>query len=112
MNSNTNNKFLVMWDNLGLECLFNLTEDNKKKMLSVLKEEKFASTIPSLDVLLIRARANVQRHYEIYVFESEIDEDYLREILENDPMLVVPSIREKGHKILDMRENKQHVRIY
>ena len=49
--------------------------------------------------MIIRARYNSQRQYEIYQFVSDISEDDIKDIFENDPQIIVNFIRKHGKKI-------------
>lgn len=100
------NRFLVMWDMLGLEYLVNLTALEKKKIFSMLKEEN-PPALPNLSAITMRARANPQRHYEIYLFDSEIDEAEIRDCFEHSPQVIVDAIREVGQSLYDNRASKQ-----
>lgn len=97
-----------MWDMLGLECIFDV--DNAKKVIeqweketiwSVLKDkdhDKRPSPIP-LNMMILRAKMNTQRSYEIYEFTSTMSMEELKEVFKEDPQPVVNWIRENGHKI-------------
>ena len=52
-------------------------------------------------MLLLRARANSQRQYEIYSFgvEGELSLEEMKEMFNNNPQYFVDLIREKGVKI-------------
>ena len=65
-----NHNFLVMWCNEGLECVVDLTEDEKNRTWSVLTGKPPVSRLPSLHHLILRAKFNMQRHYEIYTVEA------------------------------------------
>ena len=59
-------QFLIMWDQLGLECCIDVTADQQRRMWQKLKGEPVSETaIPNYQHLLLRARFNSQRHYEI-----------------------------------------------
>lgn len=98
-----------MWDMLGLECIFNVTEhlkevENHEKivMWSVLKDSNYKSNGPPkipLNMMILRAKVNSQRSYEIYEFNSTLSEDELREEFERDPQPVVNWIRKNGYKV-------------
>ena len=100
--------FLAMWDMQGLECLFDvgaeIAEHNaweKEKIVSILKEQpvsKRKSTIP-LQMMILRAKVNSQRSYEIYEFNSTMDYNEVKEIFETDPQLIVEWIRENGKQV-------------
>jgi len=113
-------KFIAMWDNTGLECIIDVSkhekeiEDHEKhKVWSVLKGELHNVKPPNipLQLMIIRARANPQRHYEIYGFTSDESEKYVREIFETEPQLIVDWIRENGSKIYSDSVNTKDVVI-
>lgn len=100
--------YLVMWDMLGLECIFDITklkQDHetweKAKIWRMLKEEKVDTPAPTIPIreLILRAKFNSQRSYEIYEFNSTMSENELREEFERDPQPVVNWIRENGYKV-------------
>ena len=100
--------FIAMWDMQGLECLFDVGIEiaehdawEKEKIVSILKEQPVSnrkSTIP-LQMMLLRARVNSQRSYEIYEFNSTMDYDEVKETFDTDPQPVVEWIRENGKKV-------------
>lgn len=94
------NMFLAVWDCYGLESLFNLTEYNAKCTYNVLMELPLPESIP-LNALMLRARMNPQRNYEIYTFNTEPDvtEEMLRESFENAPQGTVDFIRKNGRSL-------------
>jgi hypothetical protein len=101
-------KFIAMWDNTGLECLINVTKHEaevesyeKKKMWNVLKDLKLIELKPKLPLqqMIMRARANSQRHYEIYGFTSHESQKWVEETFANSPQLIVNWIRENGVQI-------------
>lgn len=72
--------FLVSFDCNGLETLQDITEyhpDNwdKNQLLAVMmgKAYKKAPIHKQIGMMIMRARANTQRHYEIYVQQAEAD---------------------------------------
>jgi len=99
-----------MWDCNGLECLFDITDLEADAMMSVLKNETFK--IPfNLSMLMIRARLNSQRSYEIYTFEveGEISKDEMIEMFDDNPQYFAELIREKGNKLYSDYNLKQKV---
>lgn len=99
-------KFLVMWCNEGLETLINVSTREKENMVAVLREEKPPHTNP-IQYMILRAQVNMQRHYEIYVFESEIPEVSIREMFEDDPQVIVDAIRRVGVKLYSDRKTRK-----
>jgi len=103
------NSFLAMWDMLGLECVFSIDDAkkvidnyNKEKVWKILKEESIDRKPPNpipLALLIVRARANSHRNYEIYSFQTYLSERQVRKTFAADPQSIVEWIRENGNKI-------------
>ena len=92
-------RFLAMWDCNGLEYLCDITDLEHDKMISDLKCESFKTPF-NLTMLMLRARANSQRSYEIYIFETtDMEYDEVEYCFENDPQVIVNLIRERGNKL-------------
>ena len=114
-------KFIAMWDNTGLECILDVTKHEKEiedfekqKAWSILKGDVLHPIKPPsipLQMMILRARANNQRHYEIYGFTSYESEEWVRDIFENNPQHIVNWIRENGVKIYSDRVNTKDVVI-
>ena len=109
-------RFVAMWDMLGLEALINVTqiekeheEWEKENIFRILKDQDKTlkpAHVP-LEMMIMRARANPQRHYEIYAFDSELSEQDIRETFEDSPQVMVDAIRNVGHKFYSDRANKK-----
>jgi len=105
-----------MWDMTGLECLINVTaiekeheKWEKENLFRILKnqiKEVKPANVP-LDMMILRARVNSQRHYEIYTFESELSEKYIKETFSSDPQVIVDAIRDVGHELYSDRVLKK-----
>jgi hypothetical protein len=117
---NKTKHYLVMWDNQGLECLYDVdfhmnryNEWEKQKVIAILKEERMpalSSGIP-LQMMLLRARVNMQRAYEIYEFNSTMAYDELKEVFNDDPQPIVEWIRENGKKVYSdyVKQNRKMI---
>jgi len=100
--------YLAMWDMLGLESLHDVdlhmskyNEWEQQKVVAILKEERIPtqpSGIP-LQMMLLRAKVNSHRAYEIYEFNSTMAYDELKEAFEVDPQPIVEWIRENGKQV-------------
>ena len=100
--------YLAMWDMLGLESLHDVDLHMKKyneweqqKILAILKDQRIPnqpSGIP-LQMMILRARANSQRAYEIYEFNSTIGYDELKEAFNDNPQPIVEWIRKNGKQV-------------
>ena len=113
-------KFIAMWDNTGLECLIDFSkhekavdEWEKKAMWNKLQDLPLREIKPQvpLQAMIIRARANSQRHYEIYLFNSGISERDIRDMFENEPQIIVNWIRENGYKYYSDRVKMKDIVI-
>lgn len=97
-----------MWDNQGLECMFDVNtaikehkQWEKSKIFSILKDEvpaKKPQGIP-LNLLLLRARVNSQRQYEIYEFNSMLSYSEVKDQFDSNPQPLVEWIRQNGYKV-------------
>jgi hypothetical protein len=103
-------QYLAMWDMYGLECLFDTGEWQKQYMWSILKEEDRPQG-PNLQMMILRAKMNNQRCYEIYSFNAEDDltEDAIKLAFEVAPQGIVDFIRTNGNKIFSDRTEKKAV---
>lgn len=111
-------RFVVMWDMNGLESLINVTQIQKKhaqwekeNIFRLLKEDNTTvkpAPVP-LQQMILRAHSNSQRHYEIYTFESELSEQYIRETFEDSPQIIADAIRNVGHKFYSDRATTKAV---
>lgn len=100
--------FLVMWDCYGLETLIDVTAREQENIISALKGEPGRYTNP-IQMMIIRARANSQRFYEIYYFNSEICEAEILDMFKHDTQTIVDAIRRIGESVYDGREKRQRV---
>ena len=107
-----------MWDMTGLECLINVTKLDKEhaqwekeNIFRILKDQDRTikpAHVP-LDMMIMRARVNSQRHYEIYAFDSELSEEDIRETFEDSPQVIADAIRNVGYKFYSNRATKKAV---
>jgi len=117
---NKTKHYIAMWDMLGLECLYdvnvhmdNYNEWEKQKVVAILKEELIPSQpigIP-LQMMLLRAKVNSQRAYEIYEFNSTMGYKELTKVFNDDPQPVVEWIRENGKKVYSdyVKQNRKMI---
>ena len=108
-----NHHFVVMWDNTGLEYIGDITEDEVNRSWSALKGKPVGSSLPNLNHMILRARANPRRHYEIYQVEATegITADDIREMFEAAPQQAADTIRRIGHCYFSDRANKDKILI-
>jgi len=105
-------KYLAMWDMYGLEFLFDTDKWEKEYMWSILSE-KPKPTTPSIQMMILRAKANNQRCYEIYAFTADDDltEESIKLAFETAPQGIVDFIRKNGEKIYSDRATQKAVII-
>jgi len=102
-------KFLAMWDCEGLECLFDITDMEGDAMISGLKGEAYKTPF-NIGMMMMRARFNSQRSYEIYSFvTADMDYDDVSDMFDNDPQVIVEAIRKNGNKIYSDYSKKAKV---
>jgi hypothetical protein len=111
-------RFVVMWDMFGLEALINVTKIEKEheqwekeNIWRILKEQNETvrpAHVP-LHHMILRAKCNSQRHYEIYTFDSELSEEDIRETFEDSPQVIADAIRNVGYKFYSNRATKKAV---
>ena len=103
-----------MWCNEGLECCIDVTEDQQRRMWQQLKGEPVSdSKIPNLNHIILRAKINSQRHYEIYTCEAVdgITALDIREMFEASPQSAADTIRRLGHCLHSDRAERHKVLI-
>ena len=107
-------QFLIMWCSEGLECCIDVTEDQQCRMWQKLKGEPVSgSAVPNYQHLLLRARFNSQRHYEIYSVEATdgITAEDIKEMFEASPQSAADTIRRLGHCLHSDRAERHRVLI-
>lgn len=106
--------FLVSWDCTGLEACINVTEYEKAEMWARLSDTEPPVGIgKAVQHLMLRARVNPQRHYEIYTFNvaAGITKEDIREMFNNAPQAAADLIRDRGRKIYSDRVSQSEVKI-
>lgn len=109
------NNFLFVWDCMGLETCINLTEIEQNQILDILKDNA-VKRIPinsTLNNILLRARFNSQRYYEIYTcnVEENITREDLLKMFNDNPQNAADLIRQLGSQIYSDRLDKKKVVI-
>jgi len=97
------NKFLVMWDNQGLESVLDISTYEQKLMWAKLSNTQ-PPRLPIVEMIW-RARSNAHRFYEIYTItvDSNVTTEDMRNIFEGDPQEAVNLIRARGTVIYSDR---------
>lgn len=109
------NTFLLSWDMLGPEAVINVTEIEKQTVWDTLRDTPSLNTKLQhiVSMMMLRARSNTQRHYEIYTVNMEdgITEEDVREMFETGPQQMADLIRERGNRIYSNRFDKNEAKI-
>lgn len=114
----TTNAYLVYWCEEGLESVIPITQyelwdrDNTFKVLS--DQETVRNPLNQMiQNMLLRARVNGQRHYELYAVDCDnsIDKTDIEQMFEHDPQTAADLFRQRGHRLFSDRAEKNRVRI-
>lgn len=112
----TTNAFIFSWDQLGIESIIPITEYehyDKQNLMRMLKGENTVRNPLNgiVQSLIMRARYNPQRHYEIYAVDCDpsLDEEFWRQQWQEHPQFTADLIRDKGHKLYSDRVTKTPV---
>jgi len=97
----TTDTIAVMWDCNGLEAAVNITDMEKKRTWAVLqgRSRQELPAPPNLMMWRLRAQANPQRHYEIYIISAEdgITVEDITQAFEANPQGMADTVRRIGH---------------
>ena len=114
----TKNAFIFSWDNTGIESIVPISqyEHHEKQNLIRILSEKPTVRNPLDSIvqrLIMRAKYNSQRHYEIYAVDCAegMDEEFWREQWQEYPQATAELIRERGHKLYSDRAETHRVKI-
>ena len=108
------NIFLLSWDMQGLETCIDVSSLDKERMWNILQDKPTDKNLHDIVTgVILRARFNSQRHYEVYTVYSDpgITADDIRQMFENDPQGSAELIRERGTKIHSDRIESKKVLI-
>ncbi len=99
--------FLFSWDMYGLEACIDITNEYEKKaMWNSLQGKVDGGELNHIvGAILMRARMNPQRHYEVYTvnISASVTKDELVKMFEENPQGMADLIRERGNKVYSDR---------
>ena len=120
MNTNT---YVISWDMTGLEAVVDVTESlrmandfERESIFMRIKDPHNEPKNKSLNdinhvahMMMLRARANSQRHYEIYILKTteDITKADLERMFEDRPQATADLIRERGDRLYSDRVNRR-----
>lgn len=95
----------LMWSCEGLEAAVCVTDIKQTMLLETLKTGRRQTQMPNLLHWRLRAQANPQRHYEIYLIgvEPDITVETIREAFESSPQHMADTVRRLGHEFYSDR---------
>jgi hypothetical protein len=109
------NAFLVMWCNEGLECVIPVPtmSPDEAKMWEILGGEKQPDISSTVFGMEMRARANSQRHYEIYAITAAdgIEKDDIVGMFDADSQYAADTMRRIGSKMYSDRATPNKIKI-
>lgn len=107
-------KFLCMWDSNGIESVVEITQFDDEAddlLLETIRtgEPQLSKFGSILSPMLLRARFNGQRNYEIYALSASegITDRDIYEMFTNDPQGAADLVRDKGIKVYSDRATKK-----
>lgn len=108
--------FVLSWDCHGLEACVNATELDQQKIMNILsdKDNKSSENINQIiNILELRARANMQRNYEIYAIDVHrgITTKDIITAFEDNPQGMADIVRERGRKLYSDRRDTNKIKI-
>lgn len=114
----TTNAYLVYWCEEGLESITPITQyehwdaENTFRILN--DQEPVRNPMNGvLQHMLLRARVNSQRHYELYAIDCDesITKEDLEQMFDDSPQTAADLIRARGHKLYGDRTNTNRIKI-
>ena len=106
----TTNAFIFSWDMYGIESIIPITEyehfDHTNLLLMLAGEPTKRNPINSIvQSLIMRAKYNQQRRYEIYAIDctEELDDEFWKQQWQDEPQATAELIRQRGLKIYSDR---------
>jgi hypothetical protein len=93
--------YICMWDERGFETIKDCTKWERETFLNTIAGKELTPAPVNLQAMMMRARFNPQRHYEIWTFNTEesLDEDTLWSYADSNPQALVDMIRERGKRL-------------
>jgi hypothetical protein len=114
----TTNAFIFVWDQRGIESIVPITQyehHDKQNLVRILSDKpvKRNPLNSIVQTLLLRARYNTHRHYEIYAVDcaESMDETFWGEQWAEYPQETAELIRNRGHKLYSDRANTASIKI-
>lgn len=112
----TVNAYIFMWSCEGIESIIPISRYehwDQEQLINMLREEPVKPNPLNniVNTLIMRAKFNTQRHYEIYVVDchSDLTEEFWHQQWQEHPQFTADLIRDRGIKLYSDRYLKQAV---
>ena len=110
------NLFVISWDNLGVEAIIPVTtalQDDVFNAIKTGKSNALKDINHTVGMMMLRARYNQQRHYEIYTLLADrgITVEDLKKQFEMAPQEMADLVRERGTKLYSDRLKPSNCKI-
>ena len=101
-------RYITMFDNLGFECVIDITCDTSHRAEAVINDEPDPQTkiVSLVNKMILRAKFNTHRNPEIWIFWSDISEKDLFDACEQSPQQMADLIRSRGTNLYKMPKTK------
>lgn len=110
------NAFIFAWDCYGIESIVPISQyehiDRVNTMRILSEKPRLQNPIDGiLRNLMLRARVNTQRNYEIYAIDCDasLDEAFWRDQWREYPQETAELIRDRGHKLYSDRATIERI---
>lgn len=107
------NLYLLSWDIIGLESCINISNVEKQQMWATLSNKEMPKLNHIVSAVMLRARYNSQRHYEVYTVnvDESITEQDMVQMFKDNPQGMADLIRERGNKVYSDRVDIANAKI-
>lgn len=103
----------LMWDCNGLEAAVNVDDIQRQRTWAALKgQDQKQIPAPNLLMWRMRAQANPQRHYEIYLIrvEDDVSVTDICAAFKSNPQMMADTVRRIGHRFYSDRAAQVSIR--
>jgi hypothetical protein len=114
----SNNTFIFSWDMYGIETILPISKyehwEHEQLLQMLAGQDRARNPLHNIiQGLLLRAKFNSQRRYEIYAVacNEECDEAFWQQQWKEFPQETANIIRERGHKLYSDRIDTSKVKI-
>lgn len=101
--------YICMWNEHGFEILKDFSSWERESLLNTIAGKELSPPPVNLTAMVMRARFNPQRNYEIWTFntEEQLDEETLWRYADKNPQALVDMIRDRGKRLYANGKNTE-----